>query len=231
MANSFSQLLIIYLTTPPSDFYLSKIVRSSSNPTLEPFTASELSLGSQSVLGVSMALSLQNISIQGLSNVQIKKNNGKPVITVNGNDVNFVAEMPNTEAPPDNVPNQLTISAGLLVVPDGTPSFKGGLYITIKSSELTGNFTATSSDGTAGQVQVNYTSLAIGAVADKSNITITLTLDSADSQMSPFISSILNQNAILSRIVSGVADALNQPNILQAISQYSTIAARNVLSA
>jgi hypothetical protein len=226
-SNPFIDLLILYLTTPSSDFYLSKLIGGSKNPTLEPFTAAEVSLGTQTIAGISMALSLQNLIIQGISNVQVQKNNGVPVITVNGNNVSFAAQTPNTEAPPPNVPGALTLTALLNIVPSSTPPFSGYLTVTINQSTLLGNFTATSNDGTPQQVVVNFSQLTFNAAAAPSNMTVTLVMSNP---LAPFINSILNQPAVLQKIISGVQGELSQANVLQALSQFATQAARTVLS-
>jgi hypothetical protein len=64
-------LLIALLTTPGSDFYLSTLLGSSTNPKLEPYQTSSLDLGSQSLPVGSIDITLTDVSIAGISNCQI----------------------------------------------------------------------------------------------------------------------------------------------------------------
>jgi hypothetical protein len=224
--NPFAQLLILYLTTPSSDFYLSKLVKNATNPTIEPFSTSNIDLGSQTILGVTMALSLQNVVIQGLSSVQVAIQGGQPEVTVNGNDVHFVAQTPNTQAPPPGIPSQLTLTGVLLVVPSGTPQFSGNLTVTNQATTVTGDFTATSQDGTAQTVNISFSSITLGAAATTSNMSIQLKMDNP---LSSFINSLLNQPPILQKIVSAVEGEVSQASVLSALSAYATQAARSAL--
>lgn len=226
-SNPFVDLLILYLTTPSSEFYISKLIGGSTNPTLEPFTAQEADLGSQTIAGITMALSLQNLVVSGISNVQVQKNGGVPVITVNGSDVTFTAQAPNTEAPPPNVPSALTLTAIVNIVPSSTPAFSGNLTVTINQSTLVGNFTATSNDGTPQQVEIDFTQLNYTAAANTSNMSVSLVMSNP---LAPFITSLLNQPAVLQKIIGAVQGELSQQGILQSLSQFATQAARQVLA-
>lgn len=224
--NPFAQLLILYLTTPSSDFYLSKLVKNSQNPTVEPFNAGTISLGSQTILGVSMALSLQNVVIQGLSNVQVAVQDGQPEVTVNGDAVHFVAQTPNTQAPPPGVPSQIVLTGVLQVVPVGTDPFSGNLTVTINSTTVTGDFTATSTDGTPATVNITFTAVNLSAAATTTNMSVQLQMSNP---LSTFINTVLNQPAILQKIVTAVQGQVNQPPVLSALSTYATQAARQAL--
>ncbi|WP_346882203.1 hypothetical protein [uncultured Algibacter sp.] len=218
--------LILYLTQPNSKFYISKLIAGSTKPQLEPFKDSSLDLGPQTILGETMNFSLKNLVVQGLSNVQVVKNGGKPEITVNGNNVTFTAKIPNTEAPPTNIPKVLTLVTSLNVTPKNTPAFGGNLTVTVKTANLIGSFDATSVDGTPQKAEISFDKLQISASASSSNINIDLEMNSP---FTSFIESILSQEAIINRIMSGVNATVNQPNVLGALSNYATITAREAL--
>ena len=112
-------LIITFLTTPATDFYLPKMLAKSKDPSLEPYTTSSIDLGSQNIMGLNMKLALKNVGITGITNVQIKKIGGKPDIQVVGEQVTFTAVRPNTEAPPPGVPTVITFNSDFeVVVPD-----------------------------------------------------------------------------------------------------------------
>lgn len=222
----YAQLLILYLTSPKSDFYLSKLISGSVNPTLEPFEASFLDLGTQLILGEKMDFSLLNLKVIGVSNVQVEKKGGNPIINVNGENVAFTAITPNTEAPPSNVPSELTMICTVKVTPVDTPSFSGGLTVTVKTATIGGEFNVISKQDTVATVGINFSKLLIDAQADSSNIKIDLKMDSP---YVAFIESILSQSNVLSKIVSVIGSKVNEPDVLKAISGYATLAARKAL--
>lgn len=225
-SNPFNQLLIVFLTTPSSNFYLSKLILGSTNPTLEPFNISEIDLGKQNILGTNIAIALTKLHVTGISNIQVEKKGGKPVITINGNDVTFVAQTPNTEAPPKNIPKEIILKSDLNITSDGVPPIVGSITIQVKTSTITGDFTATSSDGTPKTVNVDFTKLGLSATSNNDNIAIKINLNSP---FSSFITSIFNQSVIQQKIISAIGSQINQSSVLKAISKYSTEAARNAL--
>lgn len=225
-SNPFNQLLIAYLTTPSSDFYLSKLILGSTNPTLEPFKASKVDLGNQNILGTEIAITLTNLDVVGISNVQVEKKDAKPVITISGNDVTFIAQTPNTEAPPKNIPKEITLTSDLNLISNGVPPIVGTITIQIKTSTITGSFVATSSDGTPQTVNVDFTKLGLSATSDNQNIAININVNSP---LSSFINSVFSQAIIQQKIITAIGSQINQPPVLQAISKYSTEAARKAL--
>lgn len=221
------KLLIVFLTTPSSNFYIAKLIQQSKSPVLEPLQAANINLGSQNILGVSIALDLQNVNVAGLANIQIAESDGKPQIQVNGSDVKFTAEHPNTQAPPTGVPKRLTLQSNFIATPASSPKISGSATITVNEFSLEGEFSATSSDGSADKVNIDFKRLQIDAAASANNITIDLKLNST---FAPFINQILKQAGVLSRIIEGVQQTLNSANVLSSISQAATQAARTALA-
>ncbi|VAW70653.1 hypothetical protein MNBD_GAMMA09-3632 [hydrothermal vent metagenome] len=221
------ELLILYLTTPSSNFYLSKLIQQSSSPVLEPLSIDNISLGNQSILGVKLSLKLQNAEVAGLSSIQIKETAGKPDIQVNGNRVTFEAQHPNTQSPPIGVPPILTINSGFIVTPESGPEITGTIVITVNAFSIQGVFSAASSDGHADKVIIDFKSLDMNTQATPDNININLKIHSA---FSSFINQILKQPPILEKIVDGIKNKLNAENVLSSISQQATKAARSALS-
>ena len=221
------QLLIQFLTKPQSDFYLSKVLMKMDDPKLEPFTFVNLDLGTQTILGLNFRFNLPVGSISGIPNLQIEKEGGVPRIIVDGNNVKFWAEHPNTEAPPPGVPDVLTMESDFVVTPEGEPPLpQGHIQVLVNDFKLIGDFEATSPDGKPENVVIAFNSFLVEAAATSDNIKIKLTLDST---FTPFINQILNSPAVLQRIVDGVKGKVNSPDILRSISEAGTQAARSAL--
>jgi hypothetical protein len=223
--NAFAELLVIYLTTPSTDFYLSKLLGNASNPRLEPLTIPYIDLGKKTIMGESLRFELKNLVVNGLSNVEVSKNNDVPKVIVNGNLVDFSAQLPNKEAPPAGISSSLTISAQL-VITDDSPMY-GTITIVINSSALTGTFKATSSDGSVQKCEVVFSKFNVSADTGAGNFKITVNLNDP---LSGFISAVLNQPGLVSQMVGSVNAQINQPPILKSLSDYATTAARTSLN-
>lgn len=222
------KLLIIYLTKPQTAFYLSKIILKADSPRLEPYQAAGLDLGELEVAGLRVGVKLANINIQGMSNIQIKKEGVNPAISLNGSEVTFYADRPNTEAPPAGIPQLMIFDADLLLFKaSGEPLDKGQLHVEIKNAELAGVFNATSADGKAATVNIEFTKLVLQKALDQpGNITAVLNIKSFIKQA---LNKIINKQSTLQKLVDGLNDKLQDPGILQAISKGATDAAREAL--
>lgn len=220
------KLLIVFLTTPSSNFYLSKLIGQSTSPKLEPLAAGNIALGTQDIMGVGFDMSLSNVVITGLSSIQVAKSGGAPAISINGDMVSFTAEHPNTEAPPPGVPPLLTLTGDFLASAAGT-NLQGTFEVTVADLTIDGVFRATSSNGQPSGVNVDFQSLALSVPATTDNVKITLGLNSS---FTLFINKLLNSPAIISKIMTAVKGELNTPSILNGLSQAATQGARAALA-
>lgn len=216
-------LLIIYLTTPQTDLYLPKLIGGSSSPRLDPLVLSDIDLGSQNVLGLSMGMRLTNVVVTGLSNCQIPKTDGTPQVEVNGNAVTFDAVLPNTEAPPPNIPTVVGINAGFALQLPGGTSTTGSVAVQVKTSTLHGCFTATSDDGTAEKANLAFSTLGLRAELG-ANIVTQVQMDTS---FLAIINSVCNKPNIQQMMLDKINSALADPGHLQALSQQATAAARS----
>lgn len=145
--NQLVDILQNMLLTPASDFYVSKLLHSPEQDSLDPCSIAEIYLGSFYVLNTLFEIVVKNLHVKGLSNTQVKFNQqGNPEIVVVGNKVSFTAKQPNTQAGyerPSDVPAQVEALGELHITGDGSPMPVGSLSITIKATDqIMGVFTA-----------------------------------------------------------------------------------------
>lgn len=226
--NQLNQILIVYLTTPASDFYLSKMLAKSKDPSLEPFQASDVDAGSLDFFGQTIDVKLKNLSIAGLTNIQIEKDSdGKPNITINGDQVVFVADRPNTEAPPAGVPTKLTATGEIVIVAGGEDSPAVPVTITVDTGQLTGTFDATGDPSTPDSVNIKFTALSITTEANSSNIVVDLS--KLNSVFKPQVEELLQKPSTLTDLVQKLNDQVNTSSVLSAVSTAGTQAAQQAL--
>lgn len=225
--NQRDQLLIIYLTLPASDFYITKLIRKSENPVLEPFTLSDLNAGTISIFGQNIGVVLKNISVAGLSNIQVAKTGNKPQITENPDgSITFVAVRPNTEAPPAGVPTDLTINTTIYLDAQGVPSPPIPAVVTVHSATLTGTFRSSGDVTVPSSVTVRFTSLVLKAPTGSENVGITLNVDSV---FKPQVMQLLQQPSTQQDILNEINNKLNAADVLNAVSNAATQGAQNAL--
>jgi hypothetical protein len=225
MAAVFDQYLIMFLTSPSSDFYVPKLIRQSKSPPLEPFTQARNDLGEHRIEGMQMSIVLTNLKARGLSNIEVKKEN----IHLSGDQVAFAAHHPNTEAPlPADVPAELKISTDISVTLQGTNEpLPGSLDMTVKHFTLNGVFNATLERPNAWNTAVTiFTRLQLEAEANASNVQVVVNIDSAFASL---INEALGQPNVVSMVLEKVNQDLNTPPVLSEVSAHGTTAARSAL--
>lgn len=225
--NQLAELLILYLTTPSSNFYLPKILGGAKDPTLEPYRIDRLSAGSVTVLDQELDIALEQVDIRGISNVQIAKTDNQARVDVVGNTVTFHAVRPNTEAPPANVPTELVIDAQLEITAGGAPSPAVPVTVTIECATLTGAFTATGDPARSETIDITFTSAVVAATATSENIQFDLS--QFDSFLRPQVESYLKEASTLASLIDRVNAELAKPSILAALGKSGTDAARSAL--
>ncbi|WP_324830321.1 hypothetical protein [Pseudomonas saxonica] len=123
--NQLVDILQNMLLTPASDFYVSKLLHSPEQDSLDPCSIAEIYLGSFYVLNTLFEIVVKNLHVKGLSNTQVKFNQqGNPEIVVVGNKVSFTAKQPNTQEGyerPSDVPAQVEALGELHITGDGSP--------------------------------------------------------------------------------------------------------------
>jgi hypothetical protein len=227
--SQLSDILIVYLTMPESDFYLSKMLAKSTNPSLEPFQATNVDVASLSFFGQTIDIKLQDFSIAGLTNIQIEQESGKPKIEINGDTVTFVATLPNTEAPPVGVPTKLTAQGNLLIVAGGEASPLVPITITVNSGQLKGSFSATGDPSQPNSVNITFTKLDITTEATSSNIVVDLS--QLNSMFKPQVEELLKKSPTLQNLVQELNRQVNDApsSVLASVSSAATQAAQQAL--
>ncbi len=78
-------LLIDCLTTSGTNFYLPAVAGGSASPSLEPFTAEDLDLATQTVTSITPGMRLTNARMAGMTNCQVAKTDWQLAVNVSGN--------------------------------------------------------------------------------------------------------------------------------------------------
>ncbi|MDJ0676706.1 MAG: hypothetical protein QNJ36_15230 [Calothrix sp. MO_167.B42] len=225
--SQLNQILIVYLTVPASDFYLTKMLAKSTNPSLEPFKAGKVDVGSLSFFGQKINIKLQDFSIAGLTNIQIEKENGQPKVEISGDTVTFVATFPNTEASPANVPTKLTAQGNLLIIAGGEASPLVPIKIMVNGGQLKGTFSATGNPKQIDSVNIKFTNLNMTTETNSSNIV--MDLSQLDSMFKPQVEEILKKPSTLEDLVQNLNQQVNEQSVLAAVSSAGTQSAQQAL--
>ncbi|NKB45068.1 MAG: hypothetical protein GKS03_12400 [Alphaproteobacteria bacterium] len=224
-------LLENFLLTPESDFYLSTILFDPAGGSIDPLKIPELDLGTVTVDNIDFSINVKNLSVDGLSNIQVVFNDGNPDIIVDGNNVTFVAKLPNTQDGynrPTEVPATLQMFGELFVAINGTVMTPGTISINVNSiDDITGLFTATEeSSGDLGSALITFASVVVAAEETSSNIQIEVCLDTP---LSATVNKILNQPKYYEKILAQINNTAAEPAVLKKLSQFATQAAQNAL--
>lgn len=221
------ELLVNYLITPGSDFYLSTILYSSSGNSLDPLSISNIDLGTFTIEGVPVGVEFSDVSVRGLSNVQVIMNGDQPDVTIDGSTVTFNATLPNVQQGyqrPPSVPTTLQLNGTLNVTIGGEAMPSGTISATVNTiSDAVAVWTLT--DG-GNLITITFSSASVTADTTTSNMKITVSIDSG---FGPTLNQILNTPQVYSLIIQQLNDELAQSSILSQLSQTATNAARKAL--
>lgn len=221
------------LLTPSSDFYIARILYNQDGSALDPRTVDSFTLSGIDVDGLTLDITVQQFSVRGLSNVEVQTlPNGLPDVTVDGDAVTFVAQLPNTnpqyQRPPD-VPNTVQAGGTLQISIGGQPMPPGTIALTIDTVQsVSGTFAAT--EGTSGDLNtlsIDFTQVAIAPALSNGNMTVTVTLDTVFNEA---INTVLNQPGNQQNLLDQLNQYVNRPDVLSQLSQIATQQARSALS-
>lgn len=227
--NQLVALLENSLLTPASDFYIAKILHNPDGSALDPRSIQTLDLGMHEVEGISIGVVLKNVLVQGLSNVQVKFTSPtQPEISVEGNTVTFHAQQPDQQADyqrPSDVPNQILMKGELDITLAGQTMPPGTISVTVNTvGEILGIFEATEQvDGQPSTAVVTFTKFAVFPSVGGGNIVIQVDLNTV---FKDTINYVLNQPDSLQKLIDQVNQELATPDVLAALSQSATDAAR-----
>lgn len=233
MTTRDSQLVALLenlLLTPTSDFYLSKVLHDPGQGGADPLHVDAVDLGTVSVAGIPMAISLTDLTVKGLSNVQVILTDGKPDIQVDGNTVTFGAKLPNTQSGytrPADVPEKLEMNGTLNVTINGTGMPPGTVAVTMASiNPLRGVFEATEDQGgKLDTARITFRSVSVTAEETPADITITVNVDTA---FCATINEVLNHKTYYAEIFDQLNARLAEA--MDGLSSTATEAARKALS-
>jgi len=222
-----AEILVNFLITPSSDFYLSTMLYSPSGNSLDPLNISDINLGTFCIEGVQIGLDFSNVTVNGLSNVQVIMKGKLPDVTIDGGTVTFNATLPNLQQgykrPPD-VPSTLQMSGTLNVTIAGQQMPPGCIAASVNTiSDAVAVWTISDSDGL---VTITFSSVTVTADATTSNMTIVVTIDSGFKQT---INQLLNTPDIYRQILQQLNSELAKSSTLGQLSKTATTAARKAL--
>jgi hypothetical protein len=216
------------LNTPASPFYAPKIVATSSNPPLEPYTAERIELGPQSIDSIDFdAANLLNANIRGFSNASVPE----AKLRITGARVDAEVDIGALAHPPvvsDNTgrkiqvpPPPLAIQADFELDLSGSP-LPGKANVTIANASVLATANFSGADDTT--LEIGFSALSLRA--DLGGMKIALQIDS---DFQEDVNQIVNQNSIKQRVVDGI-NAKAAPQLGQ-IGQTATKEARAAIVA
>lgn len=225
--SSICEILVNYLITPGSEFYLSTILYDPDGGSLDPLTISSIDLGTFTVEGVPIGISLSAVTVAGLSNVQVIMNGGQPDVTIDGSTVTFNATLPNQQTGyqrPAGVPATLQMNGTLNVTIGGEIMPPGTITAAVDTiSDVKAVWTLTDENKL---ITITFSSAGVTADETTSNMDITVVIQSV---FAPTINQILNTPDVYDKILQQLNDQLAQPGVLEQLSQTATTAARKAL--
>lgn len=232
--NQFVDVLVNMLLTTKSDFYISKLLYSADNKSLDPCVISSIDLGVTEVFGVEFAILVKDLEVKGLSDTQVRIDaQNKPDIVVVDNEVTFHAKQPNTQEgyqrPPD-VPAQVEAVGSLHITIGGEVMPPGTFKVVIKSTDpIQGVFKVVEAvAGDIDSVNIVFSALSIHPATSNGNISVV-----ADLQTSfiGVINDVLNSEKNLLSLITYINGHVSTPEMLSNISDKATQFARQALSA
>lgn len=231
--NQLVDILKNMLLTPASDFYVSKLLHSPDQSSLDPCNIAEIDLGTFYVIGVPFEMVVKNLHVKGLSNTQIRFNQqGYPDIVVDANKVSFTAKQPNTQEGyerPSDVPAQVQALGELHINIDGSQMPVGSLNITIKATDqIRGVFTAQEEiEGQLDSAEITFLVLSLHPEVSGETIEVIADLETAFLKV---INEILNRESSKQSLLGEMNNYLASAATLASLSHKATEQARLALS-
>ena len=231
--NQLVQILQNMLFTPASDFYLSKLLHSPEQNSLDPCDMAEIDLGSFDVGGIPFNVVIKNFHVKGLSNTQVRfDQQGNPEVVVVGNKVSFTAKQPNTQAGyerPSDVPAQVEGMGELHINIAGSQMPPGSLSVTIKATDaIIGVFTAKEEiEGQLDSATITFSAFSLHPSVSGNTIEVVADLDTAFLKV---INEILNRENSKQALLDEMNTFLASAATLASLSQKATEQARLALA-
>lgn len=159
----FSQLFQQGLSDPASKVYLPGIILSTSNPSLNPYTVSSLDLGSQSFgSGITVDVSLSNMSITGLANITVAAGAGGS-LQLTGLNIALVSQFCKLSPPPPGVSSTIALNTRFTLSSQVAGSISGSFSVTLNAAAL--NAALMLSGNSLTDIVITLTSLAVSVPA------------------------------------------------------------------
>ena len=231
--NQLVQILQNMLFTPASDFYLSKLLHSPEQNSLDPCDMAEIDLGSFDVGGIPFNVVIKNFRVKGLSNTQVRfDQQGNPEVVVVGNKVSFTAKQPNTQAGyerPSDVPAQVEGMGELHINIAGSQMPPGSLSVSIKATDaIIGVFTAKEEiEGQLDSATITFSAFSLHPSVSGNTIEVVADLDTAFLKV---INEILNRENSKQALLDEMNTFLASAATLASLSQKATEQARLALA-
>ena len=229
--NQLVDILQNMLLTPASDFYVSKLLHSPEQDSLDPCSIAEIYLGSFYVLNTLFEIVVKNLHVKGLSNTQVKFNQqGNPEIVVVGNKVSFTAKQPNTQEGyerPSGVPAQVEALGELHITGDGSPMPVGSLSITIKATDqIMGVFTAEEEiEGQLDSAKITFSAFSLHPSVSGDTIEVEADLETLFlEQINQFLNRESSKQTLLNEMNTYLASAQTLANFSQKATEQARLA-------
>jgi hypothetical protein len=131
----FSKLFETGMTDPKSKVYLPQILLDTKSPSLNPYTMDMLDLGTQKVAQVDIAVMLTGITINGIPNVSVSRQQGGS-FALDGMNAAITAQFGKLQPPPPGVTNSLVLNSSFSLSFPGN-QLTGKLELSIGQASLT----------------------------------------------------------------------------------------------
>ena len=201
----FSQLIQQASSNPKGDGYLPKVITGLKDPRLDPFSIKTLDLGQQKFLGEEVDVTLDEVAIHGLANVEVAPG----ALTISGMMINFTASFSRISPPPKGTTKDLQISADFTLKSQQAGTLNGSATIAVEQSSLKGTLNLGGKDFQT--INIDFSSLTVEATqhtipgeTSKQNVTATVQLKPDNQFFDSLIAKIMEQPNAVDTVVSHI---------------------------
>ncbi|NEP55877.1 MAG: hypothetical protein F6K31_02490 [Symploca sp. SIO2G7] len=211
------------LNDPDGDYYLPKMVKSSSNPQLEPYVGGTIELEDIEIpdLDTLREIKIENPNIVGFSNIQA------PVEQLVLSSDRISGTLKFSSLPPTKYPSPLEIKGDFSFKPDkALGTISGSITITVKQSTIA--LSMKTSGEKLKELEITFDELSFNV--DVSNIEIKI--ETGDSVFDKIVNSFFKKaEDVKQMILDKLNNYLSDADTLEEVSQGATEAAREVIAA
>ena len=201
----FSRLFQTGMDDSSSGFYLPKLLLSSDDPELDPYTVAKLALGTISVKGppeVSLDVTLTDFSLAGLSNARLPADG----VTLTDLNVVFQVDFSQITPPPSGSSAEIEVQTGFSATNEEAGTLTGNLTLAIKSSSLKGAFAIGGNDLTVMTVRFRHLTLEIPPT--EGNVNACVKIDNGGTFWDTYLATAMEKASVLNTITKTLNEYL-----------------------